>query len=158
MSTTSPEHARRGAWIPWAFVGGMALVLVVNGVLVWAALSTFTGVAVGQAYDRGLTYNDVLVEAARQEALGWHAGVALDVRTLVVSVHDDAGQPVAGTLSGVLVRPVEGTSVPLGFAAAAPGEFRAAVEVPRHGQWEAQLRLIGEKGARLDIRERVIVP
>ncbi|MDJ0388376.1 FixH family protein [Roseomonas sp. E05] len=158
MSVTLPEQSRRSGWIPWAFIGGMGLVLAVNAVLVWAALSTFTGVSVGQAYDRGLAYNDVLAETARQEALGWHASVLMDVQTLVVSVRDEAGQPVAGTLSGVLVRPVEGTRVALGFAAVAPGEFRAAAELPKRGQWEAQLRVHGAGGTHLDIRERVFVP
>ncbi|WP_160935523.1 FixH family protein [Teichococcus coralli] len=157
MSVLLPAQPRRSGWIPWAFAGGMGVVLAVNAVLVWAAVSTFTGVSVGHAYDRGLAYNDVLAETARQQALGWHASVVLDVRTLVVSVQDEDGKPVAGTISGVLVRPVEGTRVPLGFRSVAPGQFRAAAEVPRHGQWEAQLRLTGQQGDRFDIRGRVFV-
>ncbi|HWL80717.1 MAG TPA: FixH family protein [Roseomonas sp.] len=157
MSVTLPEQPRRSGWIPWAFVGGMGLVLAVNGVLVWAALSTFTGVSVGHAYDRGLAYNDVLAETARQDALGWHASVLMDVRGLVVSVEDEDGKPVAGTIAGVLVRPIEGTRVPLGFRPVGPGRFQAAAEVPKRGQWEAQLRVTDARGARFDIRERVFV-
>ena len=53
----------RGRWIPWVFVGGMGLVIGVNAILVWFALTTFTGVTTPRAYDRGRTYNDVLAEA-----------------------------------------------------------------------------------------------
>ena len=47
----SHEHViepRRSAWIPWVFVGGMLLVVAVNGVLIVAAVDTFTGVTTGQ--------------------------------------------------------------------------------------------------------------
>lgn len=157
MSVTLPEQPRRSGWIPWVFVGGMGLVVAVNAVLIWAAVSTFTGVSVGHAYDRGLAYNDVLAESARQEALGWQARVRLDAQTLVVSVRDAAGEPVGGTLSGVLVRPLEGTRVPLEIRNVSPGEFHAAVTVPKPGQWQAELRMAGPRGERLDIRERVFV-
>ena len=33
---------KRSRWIPWVFVGGMLLVVVVNGVLIFSAISTFT--------------------------------------------------------------------------------------------------------------------
>ena len=35
---------KRSRWIPWIFVGGMLLVVAVNAVLVFASVSTFTGV------------------------------------------------------------------------------------------------------------------
>ncbi len=149
---------RRGRWIPWVFVGGMALVVAVNLVLVFAALTTFTGVTTGQSYDRGRAYNAVLAEAARQDALGWTARVAFDGGMLDVSVADRAGQPVRGRLDGVLLRPLEGREVPLDFVAAGPGRFRAAPALPARGQWEARLSLTDGRGDRLDIRQRLIVP
>ena len=38
------REARRSAWIPWVFVGGMGVVVAVNAVFVWLSLSTFTGI------------------------------------------------------------------------------------------------------------------
>jgi nitrogen fixation protein FixH len=148
----------RGRWIPWVFVGGMALVVAVNLVLVYAALTTFTGVTTGHAYDRGRAYNAVLAEAARQDALGWAARVAFDGGLLDVSVTDREGAPVRGSLEGVLLRPLEGREVPLDFVAAGPGRFRAAPALPARGQWEARLAFTGARGERLDIRQRMIVP
>lgn len=147
----------RGRWIPWCFAGGMLLVVAVNAVMVWLALSSFTGVATSRAYDRGRTYNDVLTEAARQDALGWRATTALDGSELRVRVTDAAGAPVAGELGGVLLRPLSGESLTLGFDRIGPGLWAAAVQPTHRGLWQARLRLLGPAGP-FDIRERVIAP
>ena len=163
MSETSlPRSAdfdpKRSTWIPWVFVGGMALVVLVNLVLVYAALSTFTGVTTGQSYDRGRSYNQVLAEAARQDALGWAAQVTLDGRVLTVTVRDRDGLPLGGRIEGVLLRPLEGAELRLDFAAAGPGRFIAFADLPAAGQWEARLTLTGARDQRLDIRQRLVVP
>jgi nitrogen fixation protein FixH len=158
MSTTLDHDPKRGRWIPWCFVGGMALVIAVNAVLITAALTTFTGVTTGKAYDRGRAYNHVIAEAARQEALGWRAEVALAPGMLTVAVDDRDGAPVPGRAEGVLLRPLDGTTLPLDFAAAGPGRFLAAAEGLRPGQWEARVTLHGAAGTRFEIRQRVIAP
>jgi nitrogen fixation protein FixH len=156
--TTLPHDPNRGRWIPWVFVGGMALVVVVNLVMVYLALSTFTGVTTGRSYDRGRAYNQVLAEAARQDQLGWTARVTLEGRALAVAVTDREGLPVGGRIEGVLRRPLEGAEIALDFAAAGAGRFIALVAPPAPGQWEARLTLAAPDGARFDIRQRVIAP
>lgn len=146
----------RGRWIPWVFVGGMGLVIVVNAILVWFALTTFTGVSTPRAYDRGRTYNDVLAEAARQDALGWVTSVRFAAAMLEIEARDAAGTPITGTLNGVLHRPLSGEDEPLAFRAIAPGRWQAVV-TSRPGQWEARLVLRNAAG-RLDIRQRLVVP
>lgn len=158
MSTSTTEHdPRRGRWIPWAFVGAMALVVVVNAVMVWFALSTFTGVTTARPYDRGRTYNDVLAEAARQEALGWRSTVRLAGDTLVVQVRDPSDAPVQGELLGALHRPLTREAIPLHFRDAGYGRWVAPLAELPAGQWEARLKLSGREG-RMDIRRRVFAP
>jgi nitrogen fixation protein FixH len=147
----------RSRWIPWVFVGGMAVVVLVNLVLVYAALSTFTGVTTGKSYDRGRAYNRVLEEAARQDALGWSARVTMEGGVLSVVATDREGLPVGGRVQGVLHRPLEGAEIPLDFAAAGPGRFIAEAAPPAAGQWEARLTLFGARDERLEIRQRLIV-
>lgn len=147
----------RSRWIPWVFVGGMAVVVLVNLVLVYAALSTFTGVTTGRSYDRGRAYNRVLEEAARQDALGWSARVTLDGGVLSLVATDREGLPVGGRVQGVLHRPLEGAEIPLDFAAAGPGRFIAEAAPPASGQWEARLTLFGARDERLEIRQRLVV-
>jgi nitrogen fixation protein FixH len=147
----------RSGWIPYAFVGGMLLVFAVNAGMIYAAVSTFTGVTTGKSYDKGRAYNHVLTEAARQDALGWRPEVALEGGVLRVTVRDRQGLPVPGRLDGVLRRPVEGAEAALAASAVAPGIWVAEAP-PRAGLWEARLRLTAEDGRHLDIRQRVVAP
>jgi len=147
----------RSRWIPWAFVGAFAVIIAVNGVLIYSALSTFTGVTIGHSYDRGRAYNQVLEEAARQDALGWRSSLALRDGVLNVTVTDREGMPVGGRMEGVMLRPLEGAELQLDFAAAGPGRFMAFAPLPAKGQWEARLTVTDERGRKLDIRERVVL-
>ena len=155
--SASLSPPRRSAWIPWLFVGGLLLVVAVNAGLIYFAVSTFTGVTVGRAYDKGRAYNHVLEEAARQEALGWQPVVRLAGDGLHVAVTDREGRPVAGRLVGVLRRPVEGTEVEVSPEADGPGRWQASVTL-RAGQWEARLRVTAPDGRHRDIRARVMAP
>lgn len=158
MNTSAPFDPRRGRWIPYVFVGLMLLVVVVNGGMVIAALTTFAGTTTGRSYDRGRAYNQVIEEAARQAALGWSARVALTQGRLSVTVTDREGLAVPGHLEGVLLRPLEGTQLPLSLASTAPGQWAADPGALAPGQWEARLTLTGANGAHLDIRQRVLAP
>ena len=154
----TPFDPNRSRWIPWVFVGGMGVVVLVNLVLVFAALSSFTGVTVGQSYDRGRAYNQVLDAAQRQQALGWSAAVALQDGALSVVVRDREGLPVPGRIEGVLQRPLERKALPLDFTSPGTGRFRADIAPGQPGQWEARLTLHGPGQQTLDIRQRVIAP
>lgn len=158
MNGTTPPSPRRSAWIPWVFVGGMLTVFAVNAVMVHLALATFPGVTVGRAYERGRGYNQVLAEAARQDALGWRAEVALaEGGVLTLTASDREGQPLDAQVRGVLQRPLEGTDLPLEFAAAGPGRWVASVRGARPGQWDARLTLTGPGGEHFDLRQRIFL-
>lgn len=156
--TTPPIGERRSLWIPWVFAGCMLLVVVVNGVLVWASVSTFTGVTVPRSYERGRGYDQVLAEAARQDALGWTVELRLDDGLLRVTARDREGRPLVGRLEGVLLRPLERLEIPLQLRATGVGLWQAEFHPPRPGQWEARLTLWGAGGEPFDIRQRVFVP
>ncbi len=157
MSATTAQP-RNSRWIPWTFVGGMLLVLFVNIGMVVAALSTFTGVTTGRAYDRGRAYNHILEEAARQDALGWQASLAVAAPGLRLSAQDRAAQPLAATPQGVLRRPMDGAEAPLTFQPAGPGAWTAALPTLPPGLWEARLTLSDAAGQHFDIRQRVVLP
>lgn len=159
MSAAMQDHdPRRSRWIPWAFVGGMSVVVIVNGVMAYLAISTFTGVTVPRSYERGRGYDTVLAEAARQDSLGWQAEVNLGGGRLAVVATDREGRPIEGRIEGVLLRPLEGTEIALDFAPRGGGRFAAEVTPPQRGQWEARLTLYGPGGTPFDIRRRLLVP
>ena len=155
--TTEPFAPRRSRWIPGVFIGLMLLVVVVNGSMAWLALRSFTGVTTPRAYDRGRTYNDVLAEAARQDALGWRAEISLANTTLRLHVTDAAGNPVAGRVEGLLQRPLTAQAYPLEFHPAGPGHWQAEAAPGLPGQWQARLTLFGREGP-FDIRARLLLP
>jgi nitrogen fixation protein FixH len=154
----APFDPRRGRWIPWVFVAGMSVVVAVNALMVAVSLSTFSGVAVSRAYERGRGYAAVLEEAARQDALGWQEAVSVADGALHVVVRDSAGQPVPGDLTGLLRRPAEPGEHALAPVPIAPGRWVAPLPAMRPGQWEARLALAGPDGAAFDIRRRVLLP
>ena len=159
MSLTMEQHdPRRSRWIPWAFAGGMGLVVAVNAVLVYFAVSTFTGVTVPRSYERGRNYDTVLAEAARQDALGWRAEVAFAGGRLTVRATDRDGRAVPGRIEGVMLRPLEGTEVPLAFVPRGSGAWAAEAALPQRGQWDARLTLFGPNETPFDIRRRLFVP
>jgi nitrogen fixation protein FixH len=158
MTMQRDYDPKRGRWIPWVFVGGMALVVAVNGALVWFSLSTFTGVTVPRAYERGRGYDAVLAEAARQDALDWRGEISLEAGVLRVVMQDRAQQPLHCHVEGLLLRPLEGVEVPLGFTATGHGRFAARLEPLRAGQWEARLTFFDEAGMAFDMRKRFILP
>lgn len=137
--------------IPWIFVAGMALVVAVNGVLVYFALGTWSGLVVERPYERGVQYNRLLEEAARQDRLGWQFDIALETAgestRIVVQAMDAVGKPLSGlSLRASIERPVEreehGTVL---LGEQQPGRYAASLGRLRPGQW--QTRLVAERGA-----------
>jgi nitrogen fixation protein FixH len=57
--------------VPWLFVAGFALVIAVNGTMMWLAISSFSGLYSDHARDRGVHYNQVMAEQRARDALGW---------------------------------------------------------------------------------------
>lgn len=160
---SAPE--RRSGWIPWAFVAFMGLVAAVNGVMVYLALSTFTGTTVDRAYERGRRYNEVLAEAARQAAFGWRFELRWAPATepnkgrLVVAATDRNGAPLEGlAIEGEVLRPLgRPAPIPLALTQAGSGRYVAPVALDGAGQWE--VRLAARRGADgpVEFRERIIV-
>jgi len=156
MSATPP--ADRSRWIPWVFAGAMLGVVAVNGVMVAAAVSTFTGTTTGRAYDRGRTYNHVLEEAARQQALGWSTSIAWSDGAVLLEARDRDGAalPPDTRVTGTLERPLERTALPLAWQAIGEGRWIAPVALPEPGQWQARLTLTRD-GARFEASQRLVL-
>ena len=155
---TDIAASRRSAWIPWVFVGGMGLVVAVNVVFVYFALTTFTGTTVPRAFERGRQYDLVMAEAARQAALGWQVEVALAGTRVTVSARDAEGRPLTATVEGALHRPLQDLALPVGFQATGAGRWAGVAEIPLPGQWEARITVTTPDGAHKDVTRRLFVP
>jgi nitrogen fixation protein FixH len=158
------ERVAQKSWIPWIFVGGMTIVILVNAGMVAAALSTYSGLAHRDAFGRGVAYNRVIENVERQERLGWQVDLNLGepraegVRGLAVSLRDAAGSPLGGariTLS--LRRPVENVPpLEIVFDERDTGHYAGGPVALRLGQWDARI-LVERAGERVDHVQRLIV-
>jgi nitrogen fixation protein FixH len=165
MTGVAEAAPRRSGWIPWVFVWGMVLVVVVNAIMVWFALSTFTGTTVERSYERGRLYNEVIAEADRQARIGWRfslvweADVSAPLAGKVVLTAADSGSAPLDRLSieGVVLRPLEAPEpIALGFTQVAPGRYIARLAVPKPGQWEVRVEARRGSEGPVDYRQRFV--
>ena len=165
MTVALPAEPRgRGSLIPWLFVAFFVLILAVNGIMVWFALESWTGLASNQAYDNGLTYNRNLEAKRRQEALGWRpelraeADAELHGQAELVLV-DSLGQPLVGaTVTMQLERPTsEGSDITVAMTTVGSGVYRGAFTLPLPGAWNAHVTI--RRGDALFVHEqRLVLP
>ncbi len=133
--------ARRSLWIPFVYVGCMMVVFVTNGVLIWKALSTFPGLTTDHAYEQGRLYNQVLEEAALQDAIGLRVAITYEGDRIQLAIVQKDGTPLEeARIEGRLARPLTDEFIPLEFVAAGNGHWYAISAAPiPPGQWNAQI-------------------
>jgi nitrogen fixation protein FixH len=80
-----------------SLIGFFGVMLIVNGLFVYFALSTFAGNDV-DPYRRGLHYNETLAVAERQAEKGWQSSVKYDAKTkeLALSLRNNSGEVLQG--------------------------------------------------------------
>jgi nitrogen fixation protein FixH len=154
----SETTTRKSLWIPWTFIAFFGVVTAVNAVMIWLALTTFTGLDRDEPYVRGVGYNDVLAEERRQAALGWTAEVAASPDRLAVEVTDRREQPLRGAVVYAQVtRPVNAAlDFTTDLAAVEPGRYVAFVDWPAPGRWDV-LVTVEQDGRHYQEHRRLVV-
>lgn len=154
---------------PWQLTGRavlfgllafFAVVASVNATFIYFALSTWPGLSSQDAYSDGLNYNEVLDEARRQEALGWHSEVEMDrAGQLTLRLANQAGTPVNGlTVDAVVTRPLgEARELHVALTQALDGSYRGVADLPAPGQWRVQIAAARGDGARYRMDYDVMV-
>ncbi len=56
----------KGIWVFWSFVAFFGVIVAVNSVFIYQALSTHSGLVTEQPYRKGLAYNELLDKARSQ--------------------------------------------------------------------------------------------
>jgi len=142
MSTLSVRRARNrtldGRHV-LAIVGAFfAAVFLVNGAMIYAALSTNTGVVGSEPYRKGLHYNERIAADVRQRRLGWtdSLSVGRDGEVIFALAGPD-GRPVGGLrTAGILGRPSTNRhDIALAFSEVAPGRYEARIGPLAEGTW-----------------------
>jgi nitrogen fixation protein FixH len=130
---------RNDRWIPSLIVAGFVVMITVNGIMIWLALSTWSGLTTDKAYTQGLAYDETLADADASAALGWSIDVSIDdvgegeIAQMVITAAD--GAPVDGAaIKGVFVRPThEGYDFNVAFRQVSAGRYIAEFVAPLAG-------------------------
>ena len=128
-------------------LGFFALIVLVNGIFLYFALSSFSGLSTENAYLKGLHHNNTLAQGRAQKAAGWNVATAVPRPApgqpviLRVQVSDREGRALDQLkLTGTFRRPThEGDDLALDFKALGKGGYRADAPATA-GQWDLQLR------------------
>ncbi|MCB1505045.1 MAG: FixH family protein [Hyphomicrobiaceae bacterium] len=119
------------------------VILGVNGMFLYSALSTYTGVVSDEPYRKGLNYNERIEAYREQEALGWTETVELAATgdTVHLTLTDHGGNPVSGIALDVrLGRPsTNAKDRMLPVKEAAPGQYDAQIEGLEPGVWQLDI-------------------
>lgn len=144
-----PDGKRqRSWWIPWLFVALFGVVLTANGIMLYFAMSSFTGLQTEGHYRKGLDYNRVLDAARAQEALGWTVSVSFEAAgdgggKLVAQAAGRDGAPLTGArVTARLLRPTQsGYDMDVTLDPRGDGVYDADIDLPLAGQWEVRTRI-----------------
>jgi len=143
--TTSDQGFRITGWhVLGSLLAFFGAVMVVNVVMVWAALSTFGGVETSSSYKAGLEFTDEMERAAAQRGLGWtvNAELAGNAAQRIVSVDatDATGNSVAGLAAeATFAHPAdERQDRQVILFETAPGRYEGDTDVP-DGVWSLRL-------------------
>ena len=132
------KEGLRGAHVLAAMVGFFGIILAVNGVMIYSAVSTHTGLVAIEPYRKGLHYNDRIVADERQNRLGWTA--SLDVRsngTVLLRLLEADGRPVRSLkVLASLGRPATSRhDIKLSLVETQAGTYEAASPPLTTGSW-----------------------
>ncbi len=142
---------KAGAAWPLAIVGVLAVTVLANIGLFWAANEPGSAAVEPDYYRRALAWDRTQAAAARAARLGWHAEA-------VFGVPDGTGTPLELTLTDRTGAPVPGARVavvglhnldfahPIAWSLTEHGRggYTTRVRLPRSGRWE--LRVSAERG------------
>ena len=137
--STGPRRGLRGGHVLLVFIGFFVTVFVVNGVMIYEAISTFGGLETPDAYRKGLAYNQRIAEGVAQEQRGWHDTLAYarDTERVRLDVADHEGAAVPGlVISGEIGRPAtDRFDRRLEFTQTGPGTYEADAAGLEPGWW-----------------------
>ena len=157
-------ESRSSSWIPWTFVGGFGVILIANGLLLYFALQSWTGIETEAAYEKGLAFNEQIETAEAQARLGWTAELVVTPRgerqaEIVLTLLDSAGAPLEkAEVTGLLRRPTQaGLDQTLALSPAGNGRYSAEAALPLAGQWELKLEVQHRRGE-YRIAKRIELP
>ena len=166
MSSANPSSGSQkrltGKHVLLMLIGFFGLVMSVNAVFVYIAVTGFSGIETEDAYVKGLAYNETLAAAEAQKALGWRVnldteGLGGDALQVVAEFRDRQGYPLNDLSINVeLRRPTnEGFDQRTSLSLEGEGRYLSTVALPLKGQWDLYLVAENAKGDKYHLEQRL---
>lgn len=154
-----PITPLRDRLIPWYFVMAFLVVLAVNAVFVYVAITSNSGVVTEHAYEKGLDYNDIKAEADKQLALGWNGVIDYADGVLQFTLKDKNQTPLTDAHAiAYIERPLEpALNRKIVLEEKAPGDYAATVPFPKKGQWHIAVSVLWQQQT-YQISKKLIIP
>ncbi|MBU1212394.1 MAG: FixH family protein [Alphaproteobacteria bacterium] len=146
MTTSSDEIATRAGSDGWKLNGWHVLaglivffgvMIAVNGVFLYFAMTTFTGIETADAYRKGVAYNASLEESRQLDKLGWKGALKATGERIEFVLKTADGAPVRGVrVEGRIGRPATDTfDRTVAFEDAGSGVYRSQPLALAPGNW-----------------------
>jgi len=162
-ATQARRRPGRGSWIPWAFVAFFGVVFIANGILVWIAFASWTGLETASSYRHGLAYNRAIEAERAQAALDWTvdfevAQTAPRAAALDLLMIDRFGGLIDdAAVRATFVRPThEGFDRAVELPYHHDGHYVAEVDLPLAGVWDVRIEARAG-GDVYRLRERIVL-
>jgi nitrogen fixation protein FixH len=128
----------RGSHVLGAFLGFFAAIFLVNGTMIYSAVSTYSGLVANEPYRKGLKYNERIAADEQQARLRWAEMVEVDRGGYVrMALAEEDGRPVRGMkIAGVLGRPSTNRhDIALQLVETRPGHYETSLSPLAEGNW-----------------------
>lgn len=153
-----------GRHVLYWFLGFFAVVFIANGIFLYFAGTTWTGLETQDAYRKGLDYNRQLEAARAQKALGWSVDLSFDAgegatHRLSASFLTAEGEPVYGlSVRATLRRPVTvGMDQEISLESMGGGRYSGVVELPQPGLWDIEIHAEAATGQTFAVEKRFTI-
>lgn len=145
------ERVITGRHVLAGLIAFFGVILLVNGIFLYNALSTYTGVVSEEPYRKGLSYNERIQAEKQQKTLGWSSQLALVGQGdgVKLDLADKNGNPVSGlAITGRIGRPATAAmDIALVLSENEPGRYEARFDPLAEGTWQIDVeakKLTGE--------------
>lgn len=134
--------------------GAFAVIIGVNFLLAWKAVSTFPGLEVGNSYVASQGFDE---RKEAQEALGWTMQPSFEAGRIKLAFLDSAGLPVRVTELQVLVGRTTEAKDDVWPVFAPMGDVYVADLRLAHGKWMVKVTAKAEDGTIFEQRSELFV-
>lgn len=151
-----------GRMVLFLLIAFFVIVSLANAVMIRAAISTFSGVETGSAYQAGLTFERDVQDARAQDALHWQVKAnlrpAAGTTALEVEARDGSNRPLTGLQATAhLSHPTDRRADrDVSLSETASGHFAGTDATPA-GQWDLIIELSREGQRMFRSRNRVVL-